>query len=97
LIIYSLEQALYQVTVVVEGGEALLAEDDGRIFRRHSLNAARDGLHGLPVGKLTLRHTSPYDEMIGQPPRASDNLLEVSLSLEDWAPVTAAGNNVSPD
>lgn len=89
LVIHSLEQALYQVTVDVDGEEALLIDDDGRIFRRHSLNAARDALQGVPLGQLTLRHSSAYDEMIGQPARQESNALEVSLALASWAPIAA--------
>ena len=39
-------------------------------------------LQVLPVGTITLRHESAYDEMIGQPSRESSNALEVNLSHE---------------
>ncbi len=88
LVIHSLELALYQVLVKVGDEEALLTEDNGRILRRHSLNAAREALQGLPVSRLTLRHSSAYDEMIGQPAREQSNAMEVPLALETWAPLT---------
>ena len=88
VVVYSLDQALYQVMVVVDGRERLLTENDGSTFRRHSLAAVQEVLQVLPVASATLRQRSAYDEMIGQPPREGDNLLEVPLSLAPYAPVT---------
>ena len=85
-IIHSLDQALYQVTVVVDGRERLLVDETGRPLRRHSLNAMREVLQTLPVASLVLRQRSAYDEMIGQPPREGDNLMELPLTLEDYPP-----------
>ena len=82
MIIHSLEQALYQVTLEVDGEERLLVEKDGRTFRRHSLQQVREALQTLPVASLRLRQQSAYDEMIGQPAREGSNVLEVTLSLE---------------
>lgn len=84
VVIHSLEQALYQVSVEVGGKTHLLAENSGKIFRCHSLQQAREALQTLPVASLTLRHESAYDEMVGQPVREADNALEVPLSLEDY-------------
>ncbi len=93
MVIHSLEQALYQVTVIVDGEEALLIDEDGGIFRRHSLNAARDALQDVPLRQLTLRHSSAYDEMIGQPVRQESNALEVSLALSSWAPIASGDSH----
>ena len=81
-IIQSLDQALYHVTLLIDGDECLLAEDSGRPFRRHSLNDVREVLHTLPLAGAKLRQTSAYDEMIGQPPREGSNVMEVPLGLE---------------
>jgi hypothetical protein len=81
-VIRSLDQALYQVTLVVDGRERLLTEDNGRVFRRHSLLEVREALQALPLDSAVLRQDSAYDEMIGQPGRERDNTLEVPLSLE---------------
>ena len=88
LVICSLEQALYQVMVRIDGQELLLIENDGRTFRRHSLNAVREALQVLPVATVTLRHSSAYDEMIGQPSRDCDNALEVPVSMDLYPPIT---------
>jgi hypothetical protein len=88
LVICSLEQALYQVMVRIDGQELLLIENDGKTFRRHSLNAVREALQVLPVATVTLRHASAYDEMIGQPSRSCDNALEIPLSMDLYPPIT---------
>lgn len=82
MVVHSLSQALYQVTVAIEGGEYLLTENDGKPLRRYSLMAMREALQDLPVGSLSLRQRSAYDEMIGQPGGGHDNTLEVNLALE---------------
>lgn len=87
MIVYSLDQALYQVMVVVAGSECLLTENSGKTFRRHALSQVREALQVLPLAKLTLRQQSAYDEMIGQPARQTDNTLEVPLSLAQYPPV----------
>lgn len=88
MIIHSIDQALYQVTVLVDGKERLLTENNGKIFRRHSLQAVREILSLMPVSRLSLRQQSAYDEMIGQPIRAADNTLEIPLSAHiDKPPV----------
>ena len=80
--IHSLEQALYQVTVLLPAGPHLLVDKKGKTIRTRSLQQMREILQVLPVNTITLRHQSAYDEMIGQPPRESSNALEVKLSHE---------------
>jgi len=84
--IHSLDQALYQVTLKIDGREHLLVESSGRTFRRHTLEKVREALQTMPVASLTLRQQSAYDEMIGQPNREGPNTLEVSLSLPEGPP-----------
>jgi hypothetical protein len=86
VIVHSLDQALYQVTVLIDGAERLLVDDSGRTLRSHSLERLREMLARLPVASLVLRQRSAYDEMIGQPPREGDNVLEVSLALPEGEP-----------
>ena len=86
-IVHSLQHALYQVTVIVDGQECLLTENDGKTFRRHSLSAVREALQVLPLASLTLKQRSAYDAMIGQPIREGENALEVSLALESYPPI----------
>jgi len=87
VIVHSLDQALYQITVLLDGTDYLLTENDGRTFRRHSLTEVREALQEIPIDTLTLRQTSAYDEMIGQPSRDCDNALELPLSLQIYPPI----------
>ena len=80
--IHSLELAVYQVTVTLQGEQHLLVDKKGKPIRRRSLQQVREILQVLPVGNITLRHESAYDEMIGQPARESSNALEIKLSHE---------------
>jgi hypothetical protein len=84
VVIHSLERALYQVTVMQDGEPCLLVDETGRAIRHHNLQRVREMLQTLPVGTITLRHESAYDEMIGQPPRDHSNALEVKLSPIDY-------------
>jgi hypothetical protein len=86
-IVHSLQHALYQVTVIVDGHECVLTENDGKTFRRHSLSAVREALQVLPLASLTLKQHSAYDEMIGQPIREGENALEVPLALDSYPPI----------
>ena len=82
-VVHSLDGSLYQVTVRTWCGEHLLVEDDGRPFRRHSLNAVREALRDMPVTSMVLRQRSAYDEMIGQPMRTGSNEMEIPVSREN--------------
>ncbi len=86
VIVHSLDNALYQVTVVIDGSECLLVDGNGRPLRFHSLQRVRELLQRLPVASLVLRQQSAYDEMIGQAPREGENTLEVPLSLPEAEP-----------
>ena len=88
VIIHSLDRALYQVTVVIDGQEQLLIVDSGRPFRSHNLQHVRETLQVMPVASITLRQQSAYDEMIGQPAREEENTLELPVSPLDAAPPT---------
>ena len=87
VIVHSMDGALYTATVVEGGRERVLVGDDGRVLRCRSLQGMREALCGLPIASLTLRQQSAYDEMVGQPPRAHSNILEVPLAIPPQAPV----------
>ena len=82
LIICSIDQALYQAIVVVEGKECLVWETDKACVRGRSLMALREQFEGLDIPETLLRHESAYDEMIGLAGNASGNRLEVRLGKE---------------
>ena len=88
VIIDSLDQALYQVVVIINAREYRLIDDNGRTFRRHNLQQVREALQLMPVKSITLRHRSAYDEMIGQPTRQAPNTLEVPVAISTDTPPT---------
>ncbi|TGD72830.1 hypothetical protein E4634_13580 [Mangrovimicrobium sediminis] len=83
VVVHSLDMALYQVTLQIDGGEHLLAEDSGRPLRSRNLVSLLELLSRLPVASAVLRQRSAYDEMVGQPLRDGDNALELPLVLPE--------------
>jgi hypothetical protein len=65
IIIDSLEQALYRVEVIVGDDVFYLLEKPGKNLTRRSVVAIQKLFIGCPVKEMFLRHSSPYDEMIG--------------------------------
>ena len=86
VVIHSLEQALYQITVTIDDSTYLLVENNGTTFRSHRLQRAREALQTMPVASIVLRQQSAYDEMVGQPVKQQDNSLEVSLAVYPDSP-----------
>lgn len=81
VIVHSLDQMLYIITVVIDGREHLLYRDDGRPFRTNRLSEIHSVLAPAIIEETVLRQQSAYDEMIGQPLREGDNTLEVPFSV----------------
>ena len=78
LTIHSLDLMLYQVSVELNGSELYVTDNQGRLLRSHNLLSIQALFEGWPIERITLRHESAYDEMIGQPV-GGDNRLEVPL------------------
>ncbi|WP_417596288.1 DUF6482 family protein [Oceanospirillum sp.] len=87
VIIHSLDCALYQVSVIIHGQELYLADEQGKLLRSHNKMSLQTLFTGLPVKRMVLRQQSAYDEMVGQPLRAGDNCLEVSLGNSEMGTV----------
>ena len=83
LVIHSLDLALYQVSVVVDGKEHFVTDDKGKFLRAHSILELQKQCRNLKVNKQVLRQQSAYDEMVGQPSRSGTNELEVLLKDND--------------
>ncbi|MCR9908771.1 DUF6482 family protein [Vibrio campbellii] len=79
LVIHSLDLALYQVSVLVDGEEHFVTDDKGKFLRAHSILELQKQCRNLKVNKQVLRQQSAYDEMVGQPSRSGTNELEVLL------------------
>lgn len=85
IIINSLEQALYQTMVVVDGEELVLWVNNDKTLISRNLTKLREQIEIIGVDDIVLRHESPYDEMIGQPIRLGSNRLEVKLGKNPYA------------
>jgi len=79
LVIHSLDLALYQVSVVVDGKEHFVTDDNGKFLRAHSILELQKQCRNLKARKQVLRQQSAYDEMVGQPSSSNTNELEVLL------------------
>lgn len=85
LIICSLEQALYQAVVVIDGQEHVVWDDEKTCVRSRNLMKIRERFEPLEIKDTFLRHESPYDEMIGMGDGAPSNRLEVRLGKDPYA------------
>ncbi|HHX8334469.1 DUF6482 family protein [Vibrio diabolicus] len=77
LIIHSLDLALYQASVVVDGKAQFITDDNGIFLRAHSLIEMQKKCKNIKANKQVLVHQSAYDEMVGLPEDKRDNQLEV--------------------
>ncbi|NTS76224.1 hypothetical protein HR060_05025 [Catenovulum sp. SM1970] len=85
LVINSLEQALYQAIVVIDGTEHVVWDTDKKTLLTRNLTQMREYFETYDIIEVVLRHESPYDEMVGQAPKESSNRLEVPLSKSPYA------------
>jgi hypothetical protein len=65
IIIDSLEQALYRVEVIVGADVYYLLEKPSKNLTRRSVVEIQKLFMAYTVKEMFLRHSSPYDEMIG--------------------------------
>ena len=85
LIINSLEQALYQAIVIVDGEEQVVWQSDQKTLLTRNLTKMREYFEHMDINEIVLRHESAYDEMVGQAPKDSSNRLEVKLGSNPYA------------
>ncbi len=79
VIIVSLDLALYQVNVLVDGQELLVSDKKGKPLRARNTLEIEALFEGYNVKDMVLRHESAYDEMVNQPTRQGSNRMEVPL------------------
>ena len=80
LIYHSLDQSLYQVSVIIEGKEDYVSDSNDKLLRSHNLIELQKRMRKINAKKTVLRQDSAYDEMIGGPIKNSANTLEVPLN-----------------
>ena len=79
LIYHSVDLSLYMVSAMVEGEEYYIADNSGNFLKSHKLIELQKALAKVKATETVLRHTSPYDEMVGEPDKTGSNALEVPL------------------
>ncbi|MFY8274494.1 DUF6482 family protein [Pseudoalteromonas sp. SSDWG2] len=84
VIINSVDMALYQVSVVVNNVEYYVKDNKGNTLTAHSPLHIQKLFDHIAYQHMTLRHSSAYDEMCGQPVREADNTLEVSFGNNSY-------------
>lgn len=92
----STDGCIYTVEVLVDGQWYVLCDDRGTVLCYRSLQWVRRELGKLRAGKVTLLHQTAYQEMIGLPAAARDD-MEVPISWTDPANgADQAGRNAGP-
>jgi hypothetical protein len=79
LIYHSVDLSLYMVSAIIDGEEHYIADSKGRFLKSRNLVELQKLLQAVKPNETVLRHTSPYDEMIGGPDKGTSNALEVPL------------------
>lgn len=79
VIVESLEQALYRVTMELNGQRYFLVDDTGKNLTKRSKLEILVLFKSIAIDELYLKHDSPYDEMIGLQEGDHDNELLVPL------------------
>ncbi|WP_440054671.1 DUF6482 family protein [Pseudoalteromonas sp. T1lg65] len=77
VVVHSIDLALFQVSVVIDGTEYHVKEGDKALLQAQSPLQIQQRFAHLSYRQMVLRHQSAYDEMIGQPVRTTPNTLEV--------------------
>ena len=78
LIYHSVDLSLYMVSVIIDKQEHYITDKNGHYLKASNLTNLQKELANIEASEIVLRHTSPYDEMIGGPEK-DNNLLEVPL------------------
>lgn len=79
LVIHSLDMSLYQASVVIDGEEWFLTEQDGQLVRAWSFIEIQKRCRNINAIERVMRQESAYDEMVGGPDKPISNALEVPL------------------
>ena len=73
--ILSFEMNIYLVDVELEDFRGLVRDDKNNPQRFKSVTEIKDIFFGCKVLQAELVHESPYDEMIGNPPRGNNKMV----------------------
>lgn len=79
IIIHSLDVSLYQASVMINGVEEYITDNTGKLIRSFNILDFQKMFRGINYGKMTLRQSSAYDEMIGHTGSSGINTMEVLI------------------
>lgn len=79
--VQSFEMNVYLVKVTITGETGFVYDAKDKIARFHSTQHIREFFHQCIVDDACMVHDSPYDEMIGNPPKTQQPLA-MPFSLE---------------
>ena len=70
--VHSFEMNVYLVALNVNSQSGMVYDDTDKPKRFHSAQQIREAFADCSVEKAIMVHDTPYDEMIGNPPKASN-------------------------
>lgn len=79
IVIHSLDLSLYQASAWIDGKEQFVTDNTGKMVRSFNILDFQKMFRGINYGKMTLRQTSAYDEMVGHTYSAGNNAMEVLI------------------
>ena len=85
VILNSYEQSLYLVSVIINGKEFFVTDEEGNFLKSFNKLELQKMFLGRRVQKVVVRHESCYDEMIGLSSQKDENTLEVLIGGEEYA------------
>ncbi|MBT4883732.1 MAG: NADH-quinone reductase [Glaciecola sp.] len=72
--VQSFELSIYLVKLTVAGETGFVYDKNDNIMRFNSSQHIRDGFAACRVDHAILVHDSPYEEMIGNPPKSAESM-----------------------
>jgi hypothetical protein len=84
VIIHSHDLSLYLLSVVIDGTEHYVIDDQGRMVRSFNKLDLQGHFSSMTVGRMVLRQQSAYDEMVGASFEPTDNTMEVLIGGEAY-------------
>ncbi len=74
VVYHSLDVALYIVSAVVEGREYMITDEKGQRLKSHNILSLQKQLQHVNSKHQVIRQSSAYDEMIGGPVKANNEM-----------------------
>lgn len=80
--VHSFEMNVYLVSLTIGQVSSMVYDDDDKPMRFHSAGQIREVFAAFEVDSAVMVHDTPYDEMIGNPPKANQKMaLPFSMDL----------------